>query len=142
MSDNEAQTNGPKTEAVLDALLAQTAAMTELVDAYAGLGRAAAGVIRSTSAARARPVAPPPPVSSHLQRFTTELTDKIIATAAQLTEEHRARLGALVPAFTQAALQNEPDVIAKVTAWLDLAPDEIARSLVSELDELERRFAA
>ena len=70
------------------------------------------------------------------------LADKATATVALLTDEQRARLGAIVPSFTSAALADEPDVIAMVAIWLDLAPDEIARDLASSIDDLERRFAA
>jgi len=141
MNENETQTMATSGEALLEALRAQTAQVKVLVDAYADMGHAAAEVVRKTVAARNR-VAPPPPVSAQLHRFATLLADKATATVALLTDEQRARLGAIVPSFTSAALADEPDVIAMVASWLDLAPDEIARDLASSIDDLERRFAA
>lgn len=121
---------------------AQSAQVQALVASYADVGHATAELLRSRASAiaRQRPRRPPP-VTTHLHRFAEGRAQKTAATIALLTEEQRTRLGALVPAFTSAALANEPDVVATVVRWFDLPPEGIARDLVSNLDAFERRFA-
>lgn len=124
--------------AMVEALRAQSAQLQTMVDVYADIGRAAAEVLRS----RARQIAPPPPVSAQLPGFSARLAAKATATIALLTDEQVRRLAALVPSFTRAALTNEPDVVAAVLLWLDLEPADLARVLVANLGDLERRFAS
>lgn len=124
-----------------------SAAQTQaLVDAYADMGHAAADLMRRVAAARfpqpEKALKAPPPVSTHLRRFVKALAEKVTATIALLTDEQRTRLGALVPAFTGAALANEPDVFVMVIRWLDLPPDVLARELAASVDDLEKRFAS
>lgn len=140
MADGRSQANAAATEAISDALRAQSAQLQTMVDAYADLNHAAAELLRTKARLPARRVGLPP-VSAQLRGFVARLANKATATIALLTGEQRARLAALVPGFTQAAFANEPEVIAMVMSWLDLAPDELARVLVASFDDLERRFA-
>jgi len=128
-------------ETALEALRAQTSQVKSLTDSWADMGHATAALMLRAATARA-PRQAPPPVSTRLRRFAKVLADKVTATAELLSDDQRARVAAIVPAFTFAVLANEPDVIALVTRWLDLAPDEIARDLASNLDAIERRFAS
>lgn len=134
-------------EATIEALREQRAQMKTLTDACADMGHATAELVRRAAAAQfpqAAPKAPkpPPPVSTHLRRFASAIAEKVVATTALLTDQQRARLGALVPAFTCAALGNEPDVVAMVVHWMDLPPEAIARDMITNLDAFERRFAS
>lgn len=129
----------------IETMRASAAQSQALVEAYADMGHAAAELMRRAAAARfprARELKAPPPVSTHLRRFVNALAEKTVATIALLTDEQRARLGALVPVFTSAALANEADVVAMVVGWLDLPPEDLARELVANVDALERRFAS
>lgn len=128
-------------ETALEALRAQTAQLKSLTDSWTDMGHATAELIRRSATARA-PRKAPPPVSIQLRQFAKVLADKVAATAEMLSDDQRARVAAIVPAFTFAVLANEPDVIALVTRWLDLAPEKISRDLASNLDAIERRFAS
>ncbi len=138
MGDDRTQSNAAATEAAIEALRAQSVRLQTMADAFADMGHATAETLRS----RARQIAPPPPVSTQLRRFVGQLARKAASTIALFTDEQRTRIGALIPGFTQAALSNEPDVVAMVMAWIDLEPADLARSLVTSLDDLERRFAS
>lgn len=122
---------------------AQNAQVQKLVDACTDVSHAAAELLRSRAStpAPSRPRKPPPPVTTHLRQFADLLANKIDATIALLTQEQRTRLGALVPAFVRASLANEPDVVATVVRWFDIAPEDIARDLATNLDTFEHRFA-
>ena len=138
MGDDRTQSNAAATEAAIEALRAQSVRLQTMADAFADMGHATAEMLRS----RARQIAPPPPVSTQLRGFVGQLARKATLTIALLTDEQQTRIGALIPAFTRAAFSNEPDVIAMVMAWLDLEPADLARALVSDLGDLERRFAS
>lgn len=138
MAEDRTQSHEAAAAAMIEALRAQTAQLQTMVDVYADIGHAAAEALRS----RARQIAPPPPVSAQLRGFGARLAAKAIATISLLTDEQVRRLAALVPSFTRAALANEPDVIAAVLVWLHLEPADLARVLVGNLGDLERRFAS
>jgi hypothetical protein len=143
--ENTMDENKIAIEAAVDALREQTAQIKALSEAYADMSYATAELLRSRAAAirpRTTRKAPPPPVSTHLRRFADALADKTSATSALLTDDQRRRIGTLVPAFTCAALGNEPDVVAMVVRWLDLSPEDIAHDLTTNLDAFERRFAS
>lgn len=134
-------------EATIEALAEHRAQMKKLTDACADMSHATAEFVRRAAAVRfpqAAPKAPkpPPPVSTYLRRFATAIAEKVAATTALLTDQQRARLGSIVPAFTCAALGDEPDVVAMVVRWMDLPPADIAREMVTNLDAFERRFAS
>lgn len=141
MAEDRTQSNAAATEAIRDAVRAQSAQLQSMVDAYADLNHAAAELLRAKARPAARKVAPPP-VSAQLRGFVARLASNATATIALLTDEQRVRLAALVPGFTRAAFANEPEVIAMVMSWLDLASEDVARVLVASLDDLERRFAS
>jgi hypothetical protein len=141
IADGRSEANAAATEALSDALRPQSAQLQTMVDAYADLNHAAAELLRAKAQPLARRVCLPP-VSVRLRGFVAQLANKATATIALLTGEQRGRLAALVPGFTRAAFANEPEVIAMVMSWLDLAPHELARVLVASLGDLERRFAS
>lgn len=141
MAEDRTQSNAAATEAIRDAVRAQSAQLQSMVDAYADLNHAAAELLRAKARPAVRKVAPPP-VSAQLRGFVARLASNATATIALLTDEQRVRLAALVPGFTRAAFANEPEVIAMVMSWLDLASEDVARVLVASLDDLERRFAS
>jgi hypothetical protein len=133
-------------EATIEMLRDQRAQMKTLTDACADMSRATAEYVRRAAAARfpqtaPRPPKAPPPVSTHLRRFTIAIAEKVAATSALLTDEQRGRIAALVPTFACAALGNDPDVVAMVVRWMDLPPEDIAREMVANFDAFERRFA-
>jgi hypothetical protein len=132
-------------EAAVEMMRDQRAQMKTLTDACADMSRATAEYVRKAAAARfpeppAKPKAPPP-VSTHLRRFTHAIGEKVTATTALLTDEQRTRVAAILPAFTVATLSNDAEVVALVVRWMDLSPEDIARELVVSLDAFERRFA-
>jgi len=124
--------------AMVEVMRAQSAQLQTMVDAYADISHATAEVLRS----RVRQIAAPPPISTQLRGFGARLAAKASATISLLTGDQGRRLAALIPAFTRAALANDPDVIAMVMMWLDLEPCELAGVLVASLPDLERRFAS
>ena len=124
--------------AMVEVMRAQSAQLQTMVDAYADISHATAEVLRS----RTRQIAAPPPISAQLRGFGARLAAKASATISLLTEDQGRRLAALIPAFTRSVLANDPDVIAMVMMWLDLEPCELARVLVANLSDLERRFAS
>lgn len=133
-------------EATIEMLRDQRAQMKTLTDAYADMSRATADFVRKATATRfpetpPKPPKAPPPVSTHLRRFTGAIAEKVTATAALLTDEQRARIVAIVPPFISATLSNDPEVVALVVRWMDLPPDDIAREMVANLGGFERRFA-
>lgn len=132
-------------EAAVEMMRDQRAQMKTLTDACADMSRATAEYVRKAAAARfpgppPKPKAPPP-VSTHLRRFTHAIGEKVAATTAMLTDDQRTRIAAIIPAFTVATLSNDPEVIALVVRWMDLPPEDIAHELVASLDAFERRFA-
>jgi hypothetical protein len=133
-------------EVAIEHLREQRALMKTLTDACAAMGHASAEYMRNAAGARLpaapRPPKAPPPVSTHLRRFTQAIAEKVTATAALLTDDRRVRITAIIPGFTRAAVGNEPDVVALVVRWMDLPPEDIARELVADLDAFERSFAS
>jgi hypothetical protein len=138
------QTEKLAIEATIEALREHRSQMKTLTDACADMGHATAELVRKGAAARFPQRAPkaPPPVSTHLRRFTNAIAEKVHAITELLTDEQRTRIGAIAPSFISAALGNEPDVVAMVMRWMDLHPDEIVREMITNLDSLERSFAS